>query len=196
MAHRILVAVLMLPVLSAPAVASESGYELTPFLGVSFDTSAYEQIAPSYGLVLGLPMSDRAGLELLLSRQRADARVVDATFVEPTYESAVNVDHLHFGGIYLGGERRKPSRGFVNVSVGVARVDPPQGFEESFSLSFAAGGGVQVRAGRRTRARFQVSWISTNAGSGSVSCSNGSCSITSESVAAGIELSAGLTVVF
>jgi hypothetical protein len=191
-----LLVVALLVLCTSPAVLARD-YELTPFLGLSFDTTEYDDVAPSYGLVFGIPLSDSAGLELLLSRQETEARVVDPALFAPAYESSADVDHLLFGGTYRGGSSQQTSRGFVNFSIGVARVNPPEGLDDSYSLSIAAGGGVQLRAGRRTRARLQASWISTNGGSGSLSCSsNGSCKISSDSLIGGIELSAGLTVAF
>jgi hypothetical protein len=196
MRSRAFIAASALLVLCAPSIASARQYEVTPFLGASFETAGYSAVAPSYGVAFGVRLDDSKAMELWFSRQEAEARVVDPTYAEPTYHAEAEIDRLHFGGEYRGGNSSKRSRGFVNFSMGLARIGGPQSIGDSYSFSLAFGGGLQLQASDTTRVRFQTSWISTNAGSGSVTCTTGSCVIQTEDFVGGIELSVGLTFNF
>ncbi len=191
-----LIAASVLLALCSASSVSAGQYEVTPFLGAGFESAEYDAVAPSYGVAFGLRLDDSKAFELWFSRQEVEARVVDATFAEPTYRVDADIERLHFGGEYRGGDSGRRSRGFVNFSLGLARIGGPSNFGDSYSFSMAFGGGVQLQAGRSTRVRFQASWISTNAGSGSITCTTGSCAVQTESFIGGIELSIGLTFNF
>jgi hypothetical protein len=193
----ICIVVCLASALLVPSMTAAAGsLELTPLVGASFDTSDSGNVVPSYGVVFGFPRGPGTGLELLLIRQRADAKVEDPEGSGDVYAADADVDHLHFGGIYIGGRPEKKSRGFVSFSMGLTRLDAPSGFGDEYSFSFAVGGGLQVRLGNRTRLRFQASWFSRNAGPAGVSCRTGSCRIVSDSFIGGIEFSTGLTIGF
>jgi hypothetical protein len=174
---------------------SAKGFELTPFLGFSIDAESYGDALPSYGLVFGMPKTESAAFEVILTRQIADARVGDP-FAGPTTEAEVQIDRLHFGGVYTNGDGRKKLRGFVTFTLGVTHMTPPTGFSDGWDPSFAIGGGAKIRAGEKTRIRLQAKWVSINAGSGTLACVSGTCVISNDNLVGGVELSTGVTIVF
>jgi hypothetical protein len=184
----------------APAAAARD-YELTPLLGLRFDGDLFSpdsplEEGPSYGLVFGIPLSDSTAFELLVSRQDSEAEIRDEV-QGSTVDVDVNVDHYHFAGVYQGGSSSDRRRGFVTISAGVTRFDPPSGYDGQMELSFALGGGFRFRIGERTRARLQARWISTDTGSGdSITCRNGSCVVIRDSYVSELELSGGVTFRF
>jgi hypothetical protein len=192
------IVLLSLLLVALPAAARD--YELTPFVGLRladpFSSDDGLDDGASFGVVFGIPLTDNTAFELLFSRQDTDAEIEDEIQGD-RIDVGVDVDHYHFAGVYQGGSAGDRRRGFVTVSAGITRFDPPSDFDGQTELSFALGGGFRWRVGDRTRARFQLRWISTDVGSGdSIACRNSSCVIVTDEYLGQVELSAGVTFRF
>ncbi len=152
---------------SSPA-PTRGRFELTPTVSYNFggtlsaESSYFEYSdletadAEAFGITFGIPLSPRAQIELLASRQQT--RLENASGFFPGGPGAVDLDvsYYHVGGLFQWGSGQVHP--FVVASLGVTTLvtDLPGSRDES-KFSGSIGGGVKLflteRIGLRVEAR-------------------------------------------
>jgi hypothetical protein len=169
-----LLALLLLPLIPAAAAAQVSRFEVTPFVGyrlsgqidnsadIGFDFPSGVQIdeAPTYGLMLDIPLSRSWQLELLASRQNTSFSV-DEGLLSPSEDLGdVDLGLYHAGFLLQWGEGQVSP--FAVATLGLARIEPDffQLDAENY-LSGTVGGGVKIFFSENVGLRLEArgTWI-------------------------------------
>jgi hypothetical protein len=138
-----------------PTVSTAQQFEVTPIFGFAATEVADDNDQsprslarevdiddqPTAGLILGVGITRRSQIELLVSRQ--DSRVENLLFNQNQRD--LELEHRHIGYLYQWPLRRIEP--FVVGSVGTTQATVGARSEEAFSLS--VGGGLKVRANDR-----------------------------------------------
>jgi len=152
-----LLALLLLPLIPAAAAAQVTRFEITPFAGyrldgqvdnsadIGFDFRSDVQIdeAPTFGLMLDIPLNPNWQLELMGSRESTSFSV-DAGLLTPSQDLGdADLDLYQAGFLFQWGEGQVSP--FVVGTLGLARIDPdfPELDAENY-LSGTVGGGVKI----------------------------------------------------
>jgi outer membrane protein W len=96
--------------------------------------------AASFGLHLGVMVSEDGELEILYARQDTRLRAAGFFTSEPLFDLVLET--YQFGGNYLFADERARVRPYIGMGLGLTRLIPePSGLEAEnrFSVSFAAG---------------------------------------------------------
>ena len=137
-------------------------FELTPYsgyrVGGEFEQETGEgefelRQGDSQGLVFNVQTANSdAHWEVLYARQQTELQTQASFAGGPLLP--MDVEYLHFGGAYRFGASE--TRPFLTLTGGVARFEPgPSDLSAENYLSFAFGGGVQLRATKRLGVRLQ-----------------------------------------
>jgi hypothetical protein len=112
----------------------------------------------AYGLIFNIRAAEPGGQwEASYARQATELRTAG---FEPEPQLAIDVDELHFGGVYrFDGAATRP---FVAATAGVSHFSPRvPGFAAETFFSAALGGGVQLRADSRLGVRLEGRVLAT-----------------------------------
>lgn len=161
--------------LLAPMVATAQTLELTPTLGYRWDGVLSEDSnelfdedmeidsSMSFGLHLGVLLSDHSQIELIASRQQSSFG--DDLLFDPDPDGVdVDVTYYHIGYLYQWTPGNL--RPYVAGSVGMTSLDPDVAGvsrEEKFSVSL--GGGIKVMASEHVGFRLDGRFFWTDTGS-------------------------------
>jgi hypothetical protein len=160
MRHSPIPALIVL-LLAAATSVSAGDFRLAPFAGFAaggaiedFDTGTNSD--PSSGLVYGLNIDFNLGTErwIQILWNRQDLEFCSDFIPGETGPIAVNIDHLHLGGMYQPGVKK--TRPFAVASAGLTVLSPSDSSQDTtIGFSFSLGGGADFQVGQRISLRLE-----------------------------------------
>ena len=174
---------LFIPTLAA-AQDYTPGVEMTPILGFrsvgrlstdngdGFDGDAEIDSGTSFGLLVNVPLSRHAQIELMADRQSSEF-INDALLPENALSRDVDLTYYHVG--FLWQWTPNNLRPFVVGSLGFTDISP-DGARSENRFSGSIGGGLKVDLSKHVGFRLEGRGFWTDSGSSSSNhCHNGKC---------------------
>lgn len=164
---------LALVVMAGPSAVTAQTLELSPMAGYRiggeicsgctalFDRDMEIESSSSFGLNLGLVLSDHSQIELVGSHQGTE--LTDSKLFEPEVDRVeVDITYFHVGYLYQWTPGRV--RPYVSGSLGLTTLDPEvAGLSSEDRFSVSVGGGVKVMASEHVGFRLdgRLFWTDT-----------------------------------